>query len=136
MNRFLSWLALGSVVLIAGCEDGGEGGHLDQAKVDQAFANGNSVVWVESKSDFWDIRNVRASGTTLGSNAGTYELAPGTYSLAVTCHNDPWKDQWAREHDAQNITQSINVTAVAGQIVHAIVDSTGEGARFDLYVAQ
>lgn len=136
MKRLLPWLVLGSAALFSGCESGGEGGHLDQATVDRAYANGNSVVWVESQSDFWDIRNVRASGSPLGSNAGTYELPPGKYSLAVTCRNDPWKDQWAREHESQTITQSINITAVAGQTIHAIVDSTGEGARFDLYVAQ
>lgn len=136
MRKLLSCLVITSVVLVSGCEDEGEGSDVNQATADKAFAKGKSVVWVESKSDFWDVRSVRISGSQLGSNAGTYELAPGSYSLSVTCRNDPWKDQWAREHESEDYTESVGITAVAGQVVHVIVDSTGEGERFSLSVAQ
>ncbi len=136
MRRMLSFLAISALALFVGCEGGGEGGGLDQETVDRAAANGNAVIWVESTSDFWDVREVRIAATHLGSDAGTYEVAPGSYTLSVTCRNERWKDQWTRMHDAADYTQSVHVDAVAGQVAHVLVDSTGIGNQFDLYVAQ
>ena len=133
-RKVLLFLACACAAYVMGCEGEGERGGLNQAKVDAAYANGHSIVWLQSDSDFWDVVSVRASGALLGSDAGTYEVAPGHYSLAVTCENDPWKDQWARQHDSSKITQSVGIDLEAGQGAHVLVESTGAGNSFRLTV--
>lgn len=129
-------LVVAGVAFMAGCENGdGERGGLNQDKVDAAYANGNSIVWVQSDSDFWDVVAVRASGTLLGSDAGTFEIAPGRHTLSVTCENDPWRDQFGLQHDSSKISHSVSIDLEPRQGVHIVVDNTGAGNTFDLNVA-
>lgn len=134
VRRAWPLLAIAAVAFVVGCEGEGERGGLNQAKVDEAYAKGHSIVWLQSDSDFWDVVSVRASGVLLGNDAGTYEVAPGHYSLSVTCENDAWKDQWGRQHDSSKITQSVGIDLDAGQGAHVLVESTGAGNSFRLTV--
>ena len=131
-------LALAGPAILAGCDDGESGGgHLDRSVAEPAYARGNGVVWLENKgSDFWTIDRVSFGGGAQGTSAGTYELAPGRYSLYVAATADAWKDQWARIHYDTKSSRSVGVTVVAGQATHAVLEKTSAGNEFSLEVVQ
>lgn len=130
-------LMAAGLALGAGCDDGGTAGRFNRSVADQAYARGNGVVWLENKgADFWTVNRVSIGSGARGTSAGTYEVAPGSYVMSVSCTADAWKDQWGRTHYDTKASKSVGLTVVAGQATHAVLDSTGAGNEFSLVVVK